>query len=189
MAEPSLSRSRLESDRIAIIEREPIACVNLRGQPGDVRFMRAVSSVTDVPPPLEACTAVSGLFGSILWLGPDEWLVVSESQAGEEIAARLRQALRGIASAVTDVSDARVVYTVSGENARDLLAKGCSIDLHPRAFGPGRCVQTLLAKAAVLIHARALQSFEIHVARSFADYAWAWLENAQAEYAIAPSRS
>ena len=55
--------------------------------------------------------------------------------------------------------------------------------LTPRAFGAGRCVQTLLAKAQVLIHARAALSFEIHVARSFAEYAWGWLENAQAEYA------
>ena len=63
-----------------------------------------------------------------------------------------------------------------------MLAKGCSIDLHPRAFTRGRVVQTLLAKTAVLIHAKGEASFDVHVPRSFADYAWAWLENAQAEY-------
>ena len=165
------------------MERDPIACVNVRGRSGDARFMRAVASVTDVPPPLEACTSVAGLFGSILWLGPDEWLVVSASQGGEEIAARLHQALRGIPAAATDVSDARIIYALSGARARDVLAKGCSIDFHPREFPSGRCVQTLLAKAAVLIHASSQHAFDIHVARSFADYAWAWLENAQAEYA------
>ena len=144
--------------------------------------MRAVASVTDVPPPLQACTSISGLFGSLLWLGPDEWLVVSESQVGGEIVARLRQALSGIPAAVTDVSDARIIYALAGEDARILLAKGCSIDFHAREFPPGRCVQTLLAKVAVLIHART-QSFEVHVARSCADYAWAWLESAQAEFA------
>jgi sarcosine oxidase subunit gamma len=162
-----------------------MACVNLRGQSQDARFMRAVASVTAAPPPVQACTSVSGLFGSILWLGPDEWLVVSESQAGGEIVARLRQALRALPAAATDVSDARIVYALAGENARAALAKGCSIDFHAREFPPGRCVQTLLAKVAVLIHARAAQSFEVHVARSFADYAWAWFENARAEYANA----
>ena len=156
--------------------------MNLRGLPNDPKFMRAVTSVTDVPPPLQACTCTAGLFGSILWLGPEEWLIVSESQTGDEIAARLRQALRGLPAAVTDVSDARVIYTLAGGNARNVLAKGCSIDFHPRECRAGRCVQTLLAKAHVLIHARTAQSFEVHVPRSYAAYAWAWLEAAQAEY-------
>jgi len=187
MAETTQGGRRLASAGIEIFERAPIACVNLRGQSQDARFMRAVASVTDVPPPVQACASISGLFGSILWLGPDEWLVVSDSQVGAEIVARLRQALQGIPAAVADVSDARIIYTLAGENARTVLAKGCSIDFHARAFPAGRCVQTLLAKVAVLIHARAAPSFEIHVARSFADYAWAWLENAQAEYANAAS--
>ena len=173
---------RLQGDGVEIVERAPTACVNLRGPRGEVKFVRAVAAVTDVAPPEQPCTAVSGLFGSILWLGPDEWLVVSESQGGEEIAARLSESLRGTAAAVTDVSDARVVYTLAGARARDVLAKGCSIDFHPRVFAPGRVVQTLLAKTAVLIHAKSAESLEVHVPRSFADYAWAWLENAQAEY-------
>ena len=188
MAEAPARGRRLEAEGIAIVERSAIACVDVRGNPGDEKFMRAVTSVTDVAPPRAACTSISGLFGSILWLGPDEWLVVSDSQSGDEIAVRLRQALRGVASAVTDVSDARIICAVSGTHARNVLAKGCTIDFHPRAFPAGRCVQTLLAKAAVLIHASSPQSFEIHVARSFAEYAWAWLDNAQAEYAAPTSR-
>jgi sarcosine oxidase subunit gamma len=183
MAEPAQRPPRREGAGIEIAQRDPIACVDLRGSPANGRFMRAVASVTDVAPPGQPCTSVSGLFGSILWLGPDEWLIASETQAGDEIAARLAQALAGIPAAVTDVSDARIIYMLAGENARGVLAKGCSIDLHPRAFQPGRCVQTLLAKAHVLIHARAAQCFDVHVPRSYAPYAWAWLENAQAEYA------
>src|SRR5262245_48749011 len=122
MREPPVSetsqRRRLAAAGVEIMEREPIACVNLRGRPSDPKFMRAVASVTDVPPPVQACASISGLFGSILWLGPDEWLVVSESQSGEEIAARLRQALRGIPAAATDVSDAGILYTLAGNNPR-----------------------------------------------------------------------
>ena len=183
MAETAPRAPRLEAAGIEIVERGPIACVDLRGSPSESKFMRAVASATDVAPPVEPCTSVSGLFGSILWLGPDEWLVVSESQTGEEIAARLRQALAGIPAAVSDVSDARVISTLAGARARDVLAKGCSIDFHARAFRPGRCVQSLLAKTQVLIHATTAQSFDVHVPRSYARYAWAWLENAQAEYA------
>lgn len=182
MTDAAQQARRLVSADVEIVERAPLACVNLRGSRSDARFVRAVAAVTDVAPPEQPCTSVAGLFGSILWLGPDEWLIVSESQAGEEITARLAQALHGMAAAVTDVSDARIVYVLAGKRARDVLAKGCSIDFHPRAFPPGSVVQTLLAKTAVLIHARSAGAFEVHVPRSFADYAWAWLENAQAEY-------
>ena len=87
MADPGQRPLRLVGTGIEIVEREPIACVDLRGSPDDGKFMRAVASVTDVPPPVQPCTSASGLFGSILWLGPDEWLVTSESQAGDEITA------------------------------------------------------------------------------------------------------
>jgi sarcosine oxidase subunit gamma len=182
MAEADRAGRALKGNGVEICERFPLACVNLRGAPSDARFFRAVTSVTDVPPPTQPCTSVAGLFVSILWLGPDEWLVISETQRGDEIAARLRQALRGIHSAVNEVGDGRIVCALSGVAARSVLAKGCPIDLHPRAFPTGQCVRTLLAKASVLIHARAADSFEVHVARSFADYAWAWFENATAEY-------
>ena len=182
MPEASRAGRELKADGVEILERFPLACVNLRGAPNDSKFIRAVTSVTDVAPPTQPCTSVASLFCSILWLGPDEWLVISETQRGDEIAARLRQALRGQHSAVTEVGDGRIVCALSGVAARSVLAKGCSIDLHSRVFSTGQCVQTLLAKASVLIHARAADSFEVYVARSFADYAWAWLENAIAQY-------
>ena len=86
-------------------------------------------------------------------------------------------------AAITDVTDGRVAFRVAGPSARDVLAKGCPLDLHPRAFPPGRCAQSLLAKASVLIHLvddgpERGPSFDVYVARSFADYLWTWLEDA-----------
>ena len=53
---------------------------------------------------------------------------------------------------MTDVSAQRTTLELSAPGARDVLAQGCSLDLHPRAFGPGDCAQTLLARAAVILH-------------------------------------
>lgn len=182
MAEAMPAGRVLKGREITLVERLPLACVNLRGQPADAKFMRAVTGVIDVVPPTQPCTSVSGLLGSILWLGPDEWLVISETQRGAEISASLGKALAGIHASVTEVGDGRTVFTLSGAAARRVLAKGCSIDFHPRVYSPGRCVQTLLAKASVLIHAASADGFDIYVARSFADYSWAWLTNAAAEF-------
>ncbi|MPZ42384.1 MAG: sarcosine oxidase subunit gamma [Betaproteobacteria bacterium] len=183
MADSGQAR-RFAGRNLVIEERPGRACIDLRGDPNDARFARAVESVTDLRLPLEAGTCESGLLASILWLGPDQWLVSSDTQSGEALTASLRAALRGIASAVVDVSHARIVYAVGGSNARAVLAKGCSLDLHEREFPVGRCAQTLLAKVPILVHRASTEpTFEIHVARSFRDYAWAWLQAAASEYA------
>lgn len=90
------------------------------------------------------------------------------------------------------MGDSRVCLRVSGPRARDLIAKGAPLDLHPRAFGgAGRCAQTQLAKASVVLHQTADDeapdgpSFDIYVARSTCDYLWAWLEDAAREYVMA----
>ena len=64
---------------------------------------------------------------------------------------------------------------------RELLEFGCPIDLHPRAFGPGRCAQTLLARANVLIwHVtdEPEDTWRLFVRPSFAAYVAAWLADA-----------
>lgn len=179
---------RLEANGLRIEERRLRACIALRGDARDARFVRAVESVTDLRPPAEPCTSASGLLASILWLGPDEWLVASDAQGGDALHASLVAALRGIAAAAVDVSDARIVYAVSGPNARHLLAKGCALDLHERVFAAGACAQTLLAKAPVLLRRSAAEAaFEVYVARSLRDYAWDWLRAAADEYAAVAS--
>ena len=179
----SAQARRFEATGITLEERTPRSCVDLRGDPGETRFVRAVQSVTDLRLPRTAESA-SGLLASILWLGPDEWLVTSETQACESLAASLREALDGVTAAVTDVSHARLVYAVGGSNARALLAKGCALDLHERVFPLGRCAQSLLAKVPVIVHRSGAEPvFDLHVARSFRDYAWTWLQAAASEYA------
>jgi len=97
------------------------------------------------------------------------------------IEAALRSALGNNPGAIVDVSANRSVITLRGSSARDLLAHGCAIDLHPRAFGPGRCAQTLLAKAQVILQQTAdTPAFLIYVRPSFATYLADWLSDAAA---------
>ena len=72
---------------------------------------------------------------------------------------------------------------LSGPRAREVLMKGCRLDLHPRAFTPGTCVQTALAKANVILHQTDdAPSYEITVRNSFSVYLATWLLDAMAEY-------
>jgi heterotetrameric sarcosine oxidase gamma subunit len=105
--------------------------------------------------------------GDVLWLGPDEWLVVGGREEDYPGAA-----------AVVDVSANRVCLELAGDDVEDVLAQGCTLDLHPSVFAPGRCAQTLLARAQVILHRTGEETFRVFVRPSFAPYLRAWIEDA-----------
>lgn len=121
---------------------------------------------------------------TVLWLGPDEWLLVGPEGGAESIQVALSEALEDEHGAVVDVSAHRTIIAVSGPSSRELLAKGCALDLHRRAFGPDQCAQTSLARAGVVLLCRdaELPSYWIFVRASFARYLADWLADAAAEY-------
>jgi sarcosine oxidase subunit gamma len=108
---------------------------------------------------------------NLVWAGPEQWLAVS---ADPEIVKRLAADLRGFA-AVSDQSDARAIIRIAGPRARNVLAKGCPVDLHPRAFRAGDTALTAIEHIGVhLWQLDGLPTFEIAVARSRAASFWRW---------------
>jgi sarcosine oxidase subunit gamma len=137
-----------------------------------------------VDPVAPAATRIGELLGTplpvvpntgseaVLWLGPDQWLVFGASEQ------QLRAALGDTPGSVVDVSANRVAFELSGPGAREVLEQGCAIDLHPRAFGPGRCAQTMLARANVVLHqVDDAPTYRLLVRPSFAGYLRSWLRD------------
>ncbi|WP_326595406.1 sarcosine oxidase subunit gamma [Streptomyces sp. NBC_01803] len=144
----------------------------------------AVGLALGVPLPLEPNTVSRGGELSVLWLGPDEWLVVGPPGGAGEVEERLREAVGEEPASVVDVSAQRTTLLVAGPRAAELLAHGCSLDLHPRSFGAGRCAQTTLARAQVVLVPRDEHKpgFWVLVRSSFAGYLADWLLDAASEY-------
>ncbi len=161
--------------------------INLRGGGADKMFADAVARVAGVEPPVAAGTVATAGGRAILWLGPDEWLVVTP--AGEEVglAEALNAALAGRRASATDVTDNYTTVRIAGPKARWVLAKGWAVDLHPNAFGPGRVAQSNLALTNAILRqtdgkgAGDAPCFEILVRPSFAKYLWDWLTDAALE--------
>lgn len=154
-----------------VVEHVPfLAQVNLR-------LASAMADRVPYPLPVEPNTAWEDGPRAALWLGPDEWMILGPPHAGREIVAELDAALDGLHRSVVNVSANRVALEISGPGARQLLSKGCSIDLHPRSWTTGMCAQTMLGKAQVLLHERA-DTTGIAVRTSFADYLVDWLVTA-----------
>ena len=171
--------------RVVIGECRIRGLLVLRGDAARSGFRGAVSAALGIEPVVEPLTAARKRDVSMLWLGPDEWLVVTPDRRIERIRHALRDALDGQHAAVTDVSHSRTILALSGPDAHAVLAKGCPLDFHPRVFGPGCCAQSRLAKCQVLIHrTSAAPAFELYVHRSFAQYAWTWLEDAGREFGV-----
>jgi sarcosine oxidase, subunit gamma len=149
----------------------------------------AAAAILGVEAPSRPNTWVtgSGDVQSVIWLGPDEWLVISDLSALPTREAELRAAVGPYAGAAVDVSGQRVKLTLSGQYVRDVLAKGCALDLHPSVFGPGSCAQTTLARAiVVLLAGENPDEFVVLVRQSFAGYLADWLIDAAEEFQPAP---
>src|SRR5215469_8219536 len=75
--------------------------------------------------------------GRAVWLSPDQWLLSSTTEAPAELEARVRAAVLQLGGAAADVSAQRIGVRLTGPRVRDVLARGCSIDLHPQVFSRG----------------------------------------------------
>jgi sarcosine oxidase, subunit gamma len=112
-----------------------------------------------------------------LWLGPDEWLILGPPGSQGDVLHELEAALEGEHRSIVDVSDNRVALELGGPGVKELLAKGCPLDLDPRAWGAGSCAQTMLGRAQAILQERTATT-GLLVRPSFADYLVDWLLDA-----------
>ncbi len=112
------------------------------------------------------------------WLGPDQWLLTSDSKPGTEIIGHIDRTLSGQLYAATDMSSHYECFELSGPAARMVLAMGCGIDMHAGTFSTGQCVRTHFANVLLLIVAGDNNHFDLYTDRSHARYLLDWLASA-----------
>jgi len=158
--------------------------LDFRLDPRDETTLAAVAVGLGFALPLVPNTVAGSGGVSALWLGPDEWLLVGPPGTEADLETTLRRAFGHVdtsAASIVDVSANRTTIELAGPRARELLEAGCPIDLHPRAFGPGRCAQTVLARANVIVwQTTAEPRYRLLIRPSFAAYVAAWLLDAAA---------
>ena len=171
-------------DAATIVEEPFITMVELRVDPSGPGAA-AVASLLGVEPPTTPSTFAKSADAAVIWLGPDEWLVTGTSLTGPELEARLREAVSAHGGgAAVDVSGQRTTLRLNGSHGRDVLGKGCALDLHPSVFGGGAAAQTTLGRAGVILCAvdDSGADYRILVRSSFARYLADWLLDAAEEY-------
>jgi sarcosine oxidase subunit gamma len=169
-------------ESVQVVPKPFISMIDVRLDPAGPAAAD-VGSYLGVDLPTAPSTWVETDRVQVIWLGPDEWLVTTSFHTAQELEAGLREAVSG-RGAVIDVSGQRTTLWLTGENARDVLAAGCAIDLHPRVFRSGMAAQTLLGLTSVVLLALddTGTSYHIHVRSSFAQYLAKFLLDAAIEH-------
>lgn len=178
------SEIRTDNSVLSIRELAPQAHINLRGSSEDGAFIAAAKSVLGLDLPIQANTFVSKESRTVIWLGPNEWLIIDELSQGTDLVSKLREACTGSFSSAHEITGGNAILEIKGDKAIALLAKGCPMDLHEREFKTGDSAQTLLGKAGMTLWKTDDQAiFKVLVRRSFADYVGLWLIDAAREFA------
>ena len=160
--------------RVKVRRHGPLGMVLLRGDLGDDRFRGAAGG--DVPAPL--CWT-GGADGGVLWFSPDELLLLLPRNEATERAAGIGRDLDGVHHLAEDVSDARAVFTVEGDDVavRETLARLTPADVSPGAAPKGTCRRTRLGQVPAALRFDEGR-VDVFVFRSVAGYVAALLAEA-----------
>jgi sarcosine oxidase subunit gamma len=178
MVEPALRHAPLagfvppSGTAVVLTPLPPATRFILRARPA---ALAAAGEAFGVALPTLACRAATHGARAALWLGPDEWLLISPD--APDFAA-----LAGLPHALFDISHRQTALTVSGPKAAAALNTGCPLDLDETSFPVGMCTRTVLAKTQIVLWRTAPDTFHIEAWRSFLPYVCGYLAEASREF-------
>lgn len=143
----ALNRATFEGPLVSIAEAGAVGMITIRGDFADEAFADLVKAAVGVAIP-DIRSFAETPTGGLGWMSPDELLWVLPYGDAPAAAADLSAALGQRHHLVVNVSDARTVIRVSGQGARELIAKGAPVDMSPAAFAPGNFRRTHIGQLA-----------------------------------------
>lgn len=160
---------------VILTERIDLGLATVMARKGQGTALRtAVQTAYGVVLP-DTARHVAGPAVGFVGTGPGQWLAVSEQLRNGDLATDLARTLQGLAS-ISDQSDGRAAIRIAGPRARDVLAKGLPIDLHPSVFAPGSAATSVISLMGVTLwQADDTPAYDVAVFRSLAGSFWKWL--------------
>ena len=178
MAEPVTALQGARFDGIAsVADAGPTGMITLRGDLASDAVAGAVQQAVGLGIPAQR-QAVTGGDTAVIWMSPDELMLVCAYDAAPATVATLEQALAGTHLLAVNVSDARSHLHITGSGAREVLAKLCPVDLSPGAFTPGMVRRTRMAQIAAGFWLDEAETFHLICFRSVSAYAFNLLRTA-----------
>ncbi|MEO9901012.1 sarcosine oxidase subunit gamma family protein [Nisaea sp.] len=173
--------NRFDGPGIHLTEHTPFSVVQVEARVDAIPALaEALDAATGTAPSLTPNQSAGNGQPRLLGTGTGKWLVIEPEH--RDLAACLRSAIPD-SVAITDLSHARAIFRLSGRDARTLLAKGCSIDIHPSEFLTDTSRMTGVFHAPALIDCRSAEPvFDIYVHRSYGAHLFESLLDGALEY-------
>jgi len=115
----------------------------------------------------------------ILWNAPKTWLIISNKENINEI---IKKNCSDTNFAVTDISHSRAVIQISGFNSRDVLKKGCPLNINE--FKKNNCAGSIFHGITIVVDCinDKPDTFNLFVLRSFGESFYHHITDAALEY-------
>ena len=117
--------------------------ISVRASLASKKVQETLVNVAGVPMPGQMGANVSGRKG-LLWMSPDEAMVLVPKDQASVVAAEIGQTLSNVHALVVDVSDARAVFELNGQGAAEVISKLAPADIV--AMAPHQLARTRLAQ-------------------------------------------
>ncbi len=151
--------------------------ITFRGDLSAAKVKKAVKTVAGTDMPGQRECHMSGDTG-VAWMSPDELLIFVPYADVDAKLDELHKALEGQHFLAVNVSDARAMFHLEGNGAREVIAKLSPVDMSPNAFGPGEIRRTRLAQIPAAFWMPDTTSVQIVCFRSVAEYGFNLLKTA-----------
>ena len=164
-------------------EKTPVGKINLRGNLENKDFASMAGKILGMILPKESCSISRKEKITCMWLGPNEWLLVSNdtitknSNDYELEKVLFNDISKANLGAVTNVSDQYTIFNLTGSNIFEILSKGCPFNFNSETFGDNKAVQTILNHVDVTVHRKTKDNIDLYVRRSFSKHLWAWIKD------------
>jgi heterotetrameric sarcosine oxidase gamma subunit len=166
---------------IKINEQHPLSITQVEiGSKCLPPFLKLAENFFNLPMPIKPNTSFSFDSTRVIWTGPNRWLFVEPEV--RDLSTILKSELNEINPAIIDLSHARSCIQLSGNKIREVLMKGAAIDWHPESFLKNQCAQTKFFNLPALIDCKENDSFDVFVARGFAQNLWGWIKESAEEF-------
>ncbi len=169
-------------NRVLMAELPHLGYIVLRGKTDDGTFMQAVADILGQPLPTQPMTVLRTAAGVVLWVSPDEWLLVCQRSRRDALLSSLGNALQDVFAQVVDNSGGLTALRVSGPDHMLLLRQLGPYDYESLAVG--RCASTVASKTGFTVARTDEDGVVIVFRRSFADYTWRLLERTAQPYRL-----
>ena len=160
------------------IKEIPKGHLILRSSHTNTQFLAAIEAVTGLQLPLKPLSSVENDAYTISWISVDEWLLLVPALQEHNVETLIREQARGH-FAVVNVTGGQTLLELSGQQAEIILNKSTVYNVSIKNFPLSKVVNSTFAKSQACIRRKAEDHFQLIVRRSFSDYLWKWLVDAE----------